>query len=196
MTRPGVALAGLVIAVAAAGATIALADHVAVQDMNETPGLMDIRRVEVSAGRPPRFSVTTFEKWRVIEIFDYGFALIHLDTISTPRTDYYALVRSDGLRLRASLWRDRATKRDYRIAKLSVWRTDRTNISVRVPLRLMKVGGRRVTYGWVVETIFTSDECRRTCLDLAPDQGRIDEPLALPTPTATPTPSVTPSQEP
>lgn len=193
VTRLRVALAVLAITLGAVGTTIALADHVAVQDMNDTRGLMDLRRVEVAGTKRPRFSITTFERWRVVEIFDYGFTLVHLDTISTPRFDYYALVRSDGIKLRASLWRDRATKRDYRIAKLSVWRQDRSNITMRVPLRLMKVGGRRVTYGWIVETIFTSDECRRTCLDFAPDEGRIDEPLPLPEPTASPTPSPTPT---
>ncbi len=179
---------------------MARADHVVVQDMNDTNGLLDIRRAEVAGPRRPRFQVTTFERWRVGEIFDLGFTLVQLDTISTPRFDYYALVRSDGSRLRASLWRDRVSKRDYRIARLTAWRLDRANVVVRVPLRLMRIGGRRVTYGWIVETIFTSDECRRTCLDFAPDEGRIDEPLPLPaptvTPTVTPTPTITQSPAP
>ncbi|MDQ3963832.1 MAG: hypothetical protein M3277_07980, partial [Actinomycetota bacterium] len=104
-------LALVVATVAAIVASSALADHVVVQDMNDTKGLLDVRRAEVAGAKRPRFKVTTFERWRVAEIFDYGFMLVQLDTISTPRFDYYALVRSDGSRLRASLWRDRTSKR-------------------------------------------------------------------------------------
>lgn len=186
----------LMVAGAALFGAIARADHAVVQDMNDTSGLLDVRRVEVGGTKRPRFKVTTFERWRIVEIFDYGFTLVHLDTISGPRFDYYALVRSDGTSLRASLWRDRVTKRDYRIAKLSVWRLDRSNLVVRVPLRLVKVGEQRASYGWMTETIFTSDDCRRTCLDFAPDEGRIDEPLPLPTPTVSPSPTVTSSPAP
>ncbi len=196
MRRVRLSLAALTVASVGLFGAIAQADHVAVQDMNDTRGVLDIRRAEVSGTTRPRFKVTTFEKWRVVEIFDYGFTLVQLDTVSTPRFDYYALIRSNGLRLRASLWRDRENKRDYRIAKLKVWRTDRSNVVVRIPLRLTKVGGRRATYGWMVETIFTSDECRRTCLDFAPDQGRIDEPLPLAEPTLSPTPTPTVTSSP
>ena len=192
MTRARVSLAVVAIGVLASAATIAFADHASVQDTNDTNGLMDIRRVEIDGSRRPRFTVTTFERWSVVEIFDYGFTLVHLDTFSTPRFDYYALVRSDGIALSASLWRDRVSKRDFRVANLDVWRTARSNLVVRIPLRQMKVGDMRITYGWSVETLFTSDRCRRTCFDFAPDQGRVDEPLPLPSPSVTPTPS--PSQ--
>jgi hypothetical protein len=189
----------LVTSVAAGSlAAVAFAGHVGVTDPNDTRGVLDIRRIDVEGTKRPRWKVITFATWGTKEIFDSGFALVRLDTYGSPRFDYYALVRSNGGRLLGSLWRDRRDKRDYKVGSVAVWRPSRSALSVRVPLRKMKVGGRRLAYGWAVETLFTSSNCPRVCIDFAPDEGRISEPLPIPTPTTsvTPTPTPTPSPTP
>lgn len=177
-----------------AWATLALASHSNLRDGNDTKGTMDVTRVETDGMARPRWRIATFASWRAIEIFDSGFALVRLDTYGGARFDYYALVRSNGNKLRASLWRDRREKRDYRMRSLAVWRPDRRSLTVRVPLQQVRVGERRLTYRWQVETLFTSAECSNVCIDFAPDAGGIDEPVPFPRPTETPIPTPMPTQ--
>lgn len=186
-----VGIAGIV-AGACLGA-IAFARHVDVNDPNDVKGLLDVRRIEVQGVKRPRWKVITFATWGTEAVFDSGYFMVRLDTYGSPRFDYYALVRSNGSRLLASLWRDRAEKRDYKMTGVAVWRPSRTSMSVRVPLGKLKVGTRRAFYGWFVETLFTSDKCPRVCIDRVPDQGRVDEPLPVPSPTVTTSPSPSPS---
>lgn len=188
----------LLAAAVAAGAVVAtaIAGHVNLIDPNDTPGLLDVRRVELDGTKRPRWRVFTFSRWSTEDVFDSGFTLVRLDTFGSPRFDYYALIRSNGFRLRASLWRDRATKRDYKVDGLAVWRPSRASLAVRVPLRKVRIGKRRIAYHWIVETLFTSDKCRSVCIDFAPDAGRIAEPLPVPPPTPTPTPTPSDSATP
>lgn len=189
-------------AVVAVGAVVAAAGagHVAVPDPNDTKGLLDVRQVDVKGAKRPRWKVITFARWKPVDIFDTGFTLVQLDTFGSARPDYYALVSSNGFRLRGALWRDRAVKRDYKVSDLRVWRAFDRSLSVRVPLRKLRIGKKRVSYRWFVETLFTSDRCRAVCIDRVPDDGRVAEPLPLPTPSETPspipteTPSPTPSE--
>jgi len=178
---------------------VALANHSQLADPNDTRGLLDVRRVEVKGKmRRPHWKVLTFNMWRPVQIFDSGFAIVHLDTFGGPRFDYFALVRSNGRKLLASLWRDRKTKRDFKMGRLMVWRPTKSSFSVRVPLGKMRIGKRRIAYEWSLETLFTSDACRKVCIDFVPDEGRVTEPLPAPTPsvTATPDPTETPSPTP
>ena len=173
----------------------AFASHApGVPDSNDTRGTMDVARVEKHGSARPRWGVRTFTSWRVVEIFDSGFALVRLDTFGSPRFDYYALVRSDGNKLRASLWRDRATKRDYLMRALDAWRTDKRSLTVRVPLRRVFIGERRLTYRWQIETIYTGDVCPNVCFDFVPDSGGMQELVPFPRPTETPSPTPTPTQ--
>jgi hypothetical protein len=171
--------------------TLALASHPGVRDGNDTKGTMDASLVDKHGGERPRWTVRTFASWRVAEIFDSGLALVRLDTFGSPRYDYYALVRSDGIKLRASLWRDRATKRDYLMRRLKVGRNDKRSLTVRVPLRRVHFGERRLTYHWQVETLFTGDVCPNVCFDFVPDSGGMQELVPFPRRTQTPTPTPT-----
>ncbi len=123
-------------------------------------------------------------------MWDEGYGLVYFDTFGTKRFDYYALVRSDGYHLEATLWRDRKRKRDVRVSKLHVARADRRSFTVTVPLRKMKIPRSRRSYRWYVETIAVDDgACPRSCLDRAPNRGAVAEPV----PGGTPLPTIVPT---
>lgn len=169
----------------------ASASHLDVRDLDDTQGPLDVRLVEVFGTKRPLYRIATYQPWRVKRIYDRGYLLVSFDTFGTTRYDYYALVRSVGSRVEASLWRDRATRRDFKVADLRVYRETRRNVLVRVPLAKMILPQNRRHYHWFVQTLFTNDQCRRVCFDLAPDRASVIEPNPNAAPSPTPTPAVT-----
>ena len=185
------------LAVAGASLFSALASHVFVDDLNDTPGPLDVRSVELLGDKKPRWKVITWPRWTTAQVWDSGYATIMLDTFSGERSDYYILVGSNGRGLYAELFRDRRTKRDLKIADIQrVGRSDRESFYVRIPLWRVKIGPSRVFYRWRVQTMYTGYRCRLVCFDLAPDAGAVVEPLPLVTPTPTPTITGSPSPSP
>lgn len=174
----------------------ASASHSDILDPDDTPGWLDVRRVITEGSARPRWKVVTWGSWRATQIWDAGYVTINLDTFGTPAPDYYILVGSVGTHLFGELWRDRVTKRDFRVSGVRVWRDSRDSLTARIPLAKMTIGNRRVAYTWYVETLFTSDSCRRVCFDLVPDSGVVTEPLPVVTPTVTPTPDPTATTSP
>ena len=191
---------GLVSVVVALATTAGLlfsasASHLPVADPDDTRGLLDISRVEVEGTNRPKWKVITFPRWSTAEIFDYGYALVLIDTFNGQRPDYYILVGSLGSRLYADLFRDRESKKDVHVSALSLLgRADDRSFYVRLPLKKMKVGEQRTFFRWRIETLFTGDRCHNVCFDKAPDTGLVSEPLPLPT--TSPSPSVTPTPSP
>jgi hypothetical protein len=174
-----VKLVAVAAAVTVALSGLASAHHVDVTDPDDVDGVLDLRRVSLY-GKPPVWSLKTRRPWRARTIWDRGFLLVALDTFGSARYDYYALIRSDGRRLRAALWRDRSRKKDYRVTWLKTWRPDRRRVKVRLPLRTMTFGKRRRFYRWYSQTLLTGPDCRRTCIDVAPDRSGVREPLRPP----------------
>lgn len=200
MRRRVAAAVAVIVAAAFLIPLFAGARHVDVTDDNDTRGVLDVRRVEVRGRSRPVFKVITFARWATKRIYDRGNALIYFDTFGNKRFDYYALVRAQKDDLRASLYRDRTVKKDFIIARLDEWRRNHKSLSVKVPLRRMRFGKKRVAYRWSVQTLFTGPRCRRVCFDFAPDRGAVTEPRpgATPAPTETPTgsPTATPTATP
>ena len=189
----------LIVAGAVAATLVAVgasASHVEVVDPADTRGPLDVRVVRPAGSLTPRWKVITFGSWTTKQIWDFGFITINIDTIGTPRADYYIVVGSLGSRLFGELWRDRISKRDYRVSGVRVWRADRSSATAKIPLEAMDFGPQRLTYSWYVQTMFTGERCRRVCFDLVPDQGVIEEPLPVVAPTPTPTPSATQTASP
>jgi len=154
----------------------ALAHHTDLRDTNDVRGKLDIREVHLShKERPPIWRVVTFQKWRIREIWDLGFVLVFLDTAGSSESDYYALVRSDGERIRASLYRDRREARDVALRGLRTWRVGGRSVSVAVPLRFLEFGPHRTSYLWWAMTLKTGPACHRVCIDLAPDGGAVEQ---------------------
>ncbi len=173
MRRARIALTAVVsIAVLAAPA---IAGIPGIRDPNDTRADLDVRKVERFGIDRPGFHIITCCRWRAKGIWDRGYALVRFDTFDGKRFDYYALVRSNGSKLLASLWRDRRDSDTY-ITSLQEWRPNRRSLTVRVPLSRMFLGGpRRLTYRWKVQTMLTGDRCRRVCFDRAPNNSAVKE---------------------
>lgn len=168
-----------------------LARHIQLEDPDDTGGLLDVRRVEVSGQERPKWEFITFSPWSKKRIWDRGYALVYLDTEGGNRFDKYALIRSTGFSLEGTLWRDRKVKSDVKIGKLAVWRRSDHSVTVRVPLRKLDIPVARTYYRWFTETLFSSKSCRTVCIDRVPDAGAVEEPLIETTPS--PTPTITPT---
>ncbi|MDP9069122.1 MAG: hypothetical protein M3N53_12370 [Actinomycetota bacterium] len=196
MQKRSLWLAAAASAVAVAIPLLATASHLDVPDGNDTRGLLDVRRVDLSGSERPTWHVITFTDWTVGRVFDRGYFLVRLDTFGTARYDYYALVWSNGYRMRANLFRDPQRRRDYNVATLTAWHPTASSIKVRIPLRTMRIGKDRLDYTWQIETLFSSKNCPRVCIDQVPDRMGVAEPIpgrASPLPTTSATPTLTPS---
>lgn len=193
------ALAALVLGLLAVVVTVASAEsssslRARFDDPNDAWGVLDVRRVWLDPERaPPTWTVVTFAPWGERQIQDRGYALVFLDTRGDPGADYYALARSTGRRLIASLWRERIGGADVNLAPIRVVRTTRLNVILSLPLRTVSFGATRTSYRWWVVTSFTGRVCRVTCVDRVPDEGSIEQPLGAPSPSETPTPTGSPT---
>jgi hypothetical protein len=171
---------------------LAGASHRDLRDPNDTRGRLDVRSVKsFGAIRKPGWRIVTGARWTARRMQDRGFVLVNLDTFGSSRFDYYALIGSNGSRMKGTLWRDRASKRDRRVSKLGVWRADERSVSLRIPLSRMKLGNERLEYRWYAQTLFTSSKCKQVCIDRVPNRGAINEPNGRTpsTPTTPPTES-------
>jgi hypothetical protein len=183
MSRRRIAAAmAIAVAVTVLTAPGAGAGHVDPRDPNDTRGLLDVRRVHSGTGWRPYWKINTFGAWKVKEIRDKGFLLVYLDTFGDADFDYYALIRSAGTQLKASLWRDRARKPDRFLRGLTTWRKNRRSVSVRIPLRSVRFPESQPFYFWYVQTLFQNKRnCRNYCFDLV----RSDNPVMEPRPGST-----------
>jgi len=195
-----VALVLAILVTAASLSTMfAKANHQDTKDRNDVKGMLDIRRVETfGRNKKPGWKIITFSNMTAKQLRDTGFFMVYLDTFGDDRFDYYALVGSKGSKMQGMLWRDPANKRDRRVGYLSVWRPNGGSVSLYVPLGKMNTGGpKRIDYRWFVKTLFTGDNCRRVCIDRAPNNGALTESNGKPSPSPTDTeePDVTESPE-
>jgi hypothetical protein len=161
---------------------------VAVDDPNDTSGLLDVHEVRfVDGDGPPAWTVITFNDWTVRQLWDRGYVLLYLDTLGSARPDYYVLVRAERTSLLATVWRDRTGDHDVKLFGVHARRRGDDGVQVEVPLRRLSIGDHRTLYRWSVLTLFTGNHCRRTCLDPAPDATMVEQPLPRVSPTATST---------
>ena len=187
-----------IVALLAATTTLAFmmlagASHQDLRDGDDTRGSLDVRKVKTfRPTKKPVWRIITDERWIVRRIHDRGFALVNLDTFGDARFDYYALIGSNGSRMKGALWRDRTSRRDRRVSKLAAWRADRRSVSVRIPLRKVKRGTKRLEYRWYVQTLYTSSNCKQVCIDRAPNRGAIRDPNGRTPPKPTLSPDETP----
>ena len=191
------ALGALILALVAVP-WLASAQHANLDDPRDTNGLLDIKQVRLHGEKRPSWKVITFPRWGTERIFDRGYALVNIDARGDAHFEYYALVRSIGSKMEAELFRNRKSKPDYSVSGLDVWRSDRKSVSVRIPLRKLRIGDERTFYRWFVQTLMTGSQCQRVCIDRAPNEGSVQQPLVEPTPTLTidPSPTVTVSPDP
>jgi hypothetical protein len=140
-------------------------------DPKDTHGFLDVKQVEsFLETQEPIWRVVTISRWSLSRMWDRGFVLLYLDTFGEDPPDYYALIRSVGTRLRATLYRN-----GHRLASLPVWRRNSRSVSIHIPFDKLLVGADRRFYRWRVVTL--TDRCRRTCFDQIPDEGALVQPL-------------------
>ena len=195
------ALPFLIATAVAAIAVAALAGtrfHSDVDDPNDTRGLLDARTVRLDHKGTTEFTVITFSSWKAPALWDRGNVFVFLDTERGLPAEYFALVRSVGPELEASLWRARPGRPDGYIRKIGVRRKTTESVSITVPIKSLHFGRSRTEYFWWVSTTFTGAICRRTCIDRVPNEGSVEQwrPGMSPTPTPTPSQTQSPAQPP
>ncbi len=188
--RLALAFALCALVAAAALPLVASADHADVSDPNDAKGPFDVRRVNVSGARKPRYDVVTFPRWTAARVWDRSYGLVYFDTFGGEAPDYYVMVRSDGYRMRARLYRDKAKKKDRPLSGVKAWRPGKRSFAVRVPLGKMKFPQQRLVYHWWVLTLHTGTSCKKVCFDRAPNTGKVTEPAPGAGQSPTPTPSI------
>jgi len=181
----------------AAMALVAGAHHSDSSDPNDTRGKLDVREVRFAhSPGPPAWTVLTYPNWTTGDIWDRGYILVMLDTEAGTPAEHYLLVRSTGASLVGSLWRARNVGPDTFLGSVPVKRLSPRSASAQVGLFRLTFGEKRTFYRWWIETLFTSDTCRRTCHDRAPDKGGIVQWRPGMSPTPSPSPSPSPSGSP
>lgn len=159
----------------------ASAEHLIVEDPNDTKGRADIERVKVEKDGPRKWTIRTFRGWRVNDFFEKGWFFIQLDTVGDERFDYFVFVKAKRRRLGAAIWRDRENKDDVLVRHVNVRKVGKAVMRVSVPFDKIRVGEKRVQFRWYAKSLWSSPKCPRVCIDRAPNNRAVREPL-LPTP--------------
>lgn len=190
---------GAAIAAAALALTLpAVANHTSQHDGNDTDGRLDLRAVRLGHERPLVWTFFTIARWRPREIHDRGYFVVELDTRGDEAVDYLVLVRARRREMLGTLDRVRTDGTQVEIAKLQSGKDGGRSAWVALGIRRLLIGPRRTSYFWAASSLYTGQQCPRTCIDRAPDQGMVEQPLEepVPTPSPSPSPSPTPSLSP
>jgi hypothetical protein len=170
----------LVVALPAIGGVTAL------EDPNDTDGRLDVRGVTIDdTDVPIEWRVETFRRWTIREIWDRGYVIVQLDTKGDARIDHLAVVSSNGRALIGTLNRVRSGGRLVEIGRFRVNKAGVRSVAVSIALHRLSIGSHRTSYSWNVITSFLGDACPRTCFDVVPDVGMVEQPLPEPTPSPT-----------
>lgn len=159
----------------------ALASHQDVSDGNDVDGRLDVRNVEMEEGPPRKWSITTYKGYKPEEIFDKGYMLVYFDIRGDERFDYYLLLRPVWDEIRGNLWKDYKKANDEIIGHSRVRKPNNRTITATVPFKKMKIPNNAIDYRWHVRALFAGPNCRRVCIDRAPDVGSVTE-LLVPAP--------------
>jgi len=177
--------------------SMALAAPTDYPDANDTFGRLDVRTVEFTADpNPPTWTIHTFAFWTARDIRDTGFLVVLLDTRGDAGEDYIAVARSDGRDLVGRLFRRRPRRPDTIVGRIKVRKKGPDGAIMSVGLGKLLFGPHRTSYSWWVLTQFTGPSCPRTCLDLVPDDGPVEQELPAPSPPPPPPPPPSPSPSP
>ncbi len=185
-----------VVVVSVALAVVASPAGAGQSDPGDTPGRFDLRAVRFDDRPIPRWTFVTFAPWRIDQVWDAGYLIVQLDTRGDEDVDLMAVVRSDGRRLVATLYRLRADGGQVEIARLTTGKAGRRGAWVAVAMHKLGVGRSRTSYSWSALSTYTSSGCPHTCIDVVPNQGMIEEPLPGASPSPSPSPTASPSPSP
>ncbi len=129
MRRVGNWLLAVTVVAVVALAVPAGADHTDQVDPNDTEGRLDLRGCAVRPRGRAELAIVTFPAWTVRAIWDRGYLMVQLDTRGDAAVDFVAVVRSDGRRLVAALFRRSRSGGQAEVASL---RTDKSGSKRRL----------------------------------------------------------------
>jgi hypothetical protein len=145
-------------------------------DPDDTRGYLDVVAVTTAFGTEPEWRISTQKGWSVRSLWDEGIFVVQLDTVGDPAPDFYAVARSNGRRLRGSLFAA-LPGRDRLRGFIPIARPDRRTVLIHVPLDRVVLDPARAYYRWSVSTVLVNGPCRRACIDLVTDEGAVPQPL-------------------
>jgi hypothetical protein len=185
----------VVVAAITLGGPNAAANHTSQTDPDDSPGRFDLREVRLDHNPVPRWTFVTFAGWRIDDVWDAGYLVVRLDTKGDEGVDHVVIVRSDGRRLLATLYRIRADGSQVALEALDAGKAGPRGATVRVALHKLDIGRSRIAYHWSAVSSYTGTSCPHTCFDAVPDEGMIEQllPGASPSPSPTPSPTTSPS---
>jgi len=192
MRRHALALGGVAVALTVAIALPVFAGAAEHVDPNDTTGRLDVRVVTFDTDTGPlTWRFTTFGRWTASQIWDRGYLLVQLDTKGDERIDHVLVVGSDGRELAATLLRVRRDGQQVEVGSIGADKDGPRSASLSVAIHRLSIGANRTSFSWWAVTSFTGMVCRRTCFDLVPDAGMVEQPLpgVTPTPTTSPSPA-------
>ncbi len=192
MSGRALAICAMIAVTVVALALPALAHHTDQVDPDDTHGKLDLDQVAFDHEGAPTWRMDTFPTWTARSIWDRGTFIVQLDTKGDAAADFIAVVRSDGRRLVAALYRLRRDGREIEITSLRTDKNGSSAATVTIPLREVSIGTNRTSYFWSVLSSYTGGSCTRTCLDAVPDVGMLEQPLPGVTPSPTPPPTTPP----
>jgi hypothetical protein len=196
MRRGVVVVAGCVLATALALTLPVAAGQIGQRDPNDTSGRLDVKGIQLDPDASPRWRFATFGRWSLAQIWDRGYLIVQLDTAGDEAIDHLAVVGSDGRRLMGTLFRVRRDGSQVVIGSIGASKTGSRAAVVSVALHKLSIGANRTSYFWSALTSYTGRACQRTCFDVVPDSGMVEQLLPGVTPTPSPTPPPTPSPTP
>ncbi len=196
MRRGVLAVAATVLATVVSLTLPVAAGQVGQRDPNDTAGRLDVKGVRLDPDASPRWRFATFGRWSLAQIWDRGYLIVQLDTQGDEAIDHLAVVGSDGRRLVGVLYRVRRDGSQVEIGTVGASKAGARAALVSVALHELSIGANRASYSWSALTSYTGKACRRTCLDVVPDSGMVEQVLPGVTPSPSPTPSPTASPTP
>jgi hypothetical protein len=157
---------------------IAYGSHQRVTDANDSPGILDIKRVDSFGLVRPARRIITYKPWTANAIYDEGNFLIFYDTALDERFDYYVMVRSNGRKMEGILWRDYKKAPDEIVGDAQVWRPNLRAVVARISLNQLWISKGRENYRWMVQSLkWDGPSCINVCFDRAPENNVVVEPL-------------------
>ncbi len=187
----GSAIALLVGAALAAGLSLPVAAGPSeLSDPNDARGRLDVRLVTTDlAASPLTWRFETFGRWTASQIWDRGYLLVQLDTKGDELIDHVLVLGSNGREIVTTLMRVRRSGQQVEVGSIGGGKDGPRAAFVSVAIHKLAIGADRTSFSWSVLTSFTGTVCPRTCFDLVPDLGMVEQPLPGVTPSPSPSPS-------
>jgi hemolysin type calcium-binding protein len=142
-------------------------------DGNDANGLADVHRMLSGfVSGSPAWTFETFANFTIAGVRDHAYFLVHLDTQGDEGRELYALMRSNGSQMLASLYRDD----DTFVTTLPASKPGDNRVRLSVPWGRLNVPDDRPYFRWYAQTLYVSEGCPSVCFDRIPGTGLLMRP--------------------